>query len=257
MTHDDFDAFAPRPRSRSQQPHSEAQTVSFDRPDYDAPVRYDAGPEQSRGHVGQHSDPYRADDPGPPRRGGRHWFWVIGAVVLALVGVTGLMLVFGGLTNDGSKPRAADKIGTGQAPTGPGASFPVGSAGTPGAPAPGAPGRGSAAAPGAPGASGAAPGAPGAAPGAPGSRPGGSTAAGGPVAQHPKPTGNQRAIPNVVGLRMNDALRTLRRSGFRAGALFIATDNRAQVGTVLRQSPDAGAPLDRGLGVTILVGAGR
>jgi PASTA domain len=261
MTHDDFDAFAPRPRSRSQQPHTDAPTVSFNRPDYDSPVRYEVGPDQSRDHVGQHSDPYEPDDPGPPRRGGRHWFWVIGAVVIALIGVTAVTLVLGGLTDPGpARSRAGGESAAGQSPTGPGAAFPSGVR-SPAAPAPGAPGRGGS---GAPGASGAAPGAPGAAPGATGAQPGGSgaggTAAGGgggPVVQHPKPTGNQRAIPNVVGLRTNDALRTLRASGFRAGALFIAVDNRAQVGMVLRQSPDAGAPLDRGLGVTVLVGAGK
>jgi PASTA domain len=283
MSHDDFDAFASRPRSNPRPPHSERPTVAFDRPDYGGPApyepqrfeqqRHEPPRQEQQRHEPQRQEPqrhepqrqeqgapYDREDPPPPRRRRHHWVWVIAAVVLALAGTTGMMLVMGGLGGGDTTPRAGDTVGAGvpdvSAPSGPGASFPVGAPDTnaPIPPPPAAPSRGT-------GASGAAPGAP--APGAPapgapgGSRPGGITPGGGPTVQHPKPTGNQRAIPNVVGMSVNDALRTLRATGFRASTLFIAVNNPAQVGKVLRQSPDAGAPLDRGLGVTVLAGAGR
>jgi hypothetical protein len=233
MSHDDFDAFASRPRSSPRPPHADSPTVAFDRPDFDNPARYET-PRY------EHGAPADREDPPPPPRRRHHWVWVIAVVVLALVGTTGVMLVMGGLSSPDTTSRAGDTLGGSvpgaSVPAGPGASFPVGAPDTnaPIPPPPAAPSRGT-------GASGA-PGAP--APGAPapgGSRPGGGiTPGGGPI-----------------GMSVADALRTLRATGFRASTLFIAVNDRAQVGKVIRQSPDAGAPLDRGLGVTVLAGAGR
>jgi PASTA domain len=246
MTHDDFDAFAPTPRPRPGPPQSDSPTLAFDRPDYDGPVR--AG---TRQYAGEHGAGYDRGDPPPPRRRGRgrHWALVVAVVVLALVGTTGVMLVMGGIGAD--TPKAADTAGglAASSPGGPGASFPVSGA-TTNAPAPAPP----TAPRGVPGASNNPTGAP--APGGGGRPSAGATApGGGPARQFPRPTGRQRVIPNVVGMPLNDALRTLRQAGFRAGALYIAVNNPEQVGRVLRQSPDAGAPLDRGLGVTVLAGA--
>ncbi|HEY1126850.1 MAG TPA: Stk1 family PASTA domain-containing Ser/Thr kinase, partial [Actinomycetota bacterium] len=61
-------------------------------------------------------------------------------------------------------------------------------------------------------------------------------------------------VPDVRGFTQDAATRTLRDAGFEVTPEFQVTANRADVGDVIKQSPDPGALLDTGETVTITVG---
>lgn len=63
---------------------------------------------------------------------------------------------------------------------------------------------------------------------------------------------NQVLVPDVSGLTQADAERALTDQGFKAGPVQEASDT-APVGTVIRQTPSAGAKADPGSTVTIVV----
>jgi serine/threonine-protein kinase len=63
---------------------------------------------------------------------------------------------------------------------------------------------------------------------------------------------NQLLVPDVTGLTQSDAQRALTDQGFKAGPVQEASDT-APVGTVIRQTPAAGAKADPGATVTIVV----
>ncbi len=70
------------------------------------------------------------------------------------------------------------------------------------------------------------------------------------VAEAPK----EAAIPNVVGQSQTLALVTLGQAGFKPKMNTVPTTEAGQVGTVLRQTPAAGAKAPKGSVVTIAVG---
>ena len=61
-------------------------------------------------------------------------------------------------------------------------------------------------------------------------------------------------VPDVVGFTQVAATRTLRDAGFDVTPEFQVTANQADVGDVIKQSPDQGTLLDKGETVTITVG---
>jgi len=61
-------------------------------------------------------------------------------------------------------------------------------------------------------------------------------------------------VPDVVGFTQDAATRTLRDAGFDVTPEFLVTANQADVGDVIKQSPDQGTLLDKGETVTITVG---
>ena len=61
-------------------------------------------------------------------------------------------------------------------------------------------------------------------------------------------------VPDVRGFTQDAATRTLRDAGFEVAPEFQVTANQADVGDVIKQSPDPGALLDTGETVTITVG---
>jgi eukaryotic-like serine/threonine-protein kinase len=61
-------------------------------------------------------------------------------------------------------------------------------------------------------------------------------------------------VPDVRGFTQDAATRTLRDAGFEVTPEFQVTANQADVGDVIKQSPDPGALLDTGETVTITVG---
>jgi serine/threonine-protein kinase len=61
-------------------------------------------------------------------------------------------------------------------------------------------------------------------------------------------------VPDVRGFTEEAATRTLRDAGFEVTPEFQVTANQADVGDVIKQSPDPGALLDKGETVTITVG---
>jgi beta-lactam-binding protein with PASTA domain/predicted Ser/Thr protein kinase len=71
------------------------------------------------------------------------------------------------------------------------------------------------------------------------------------VAKEPKET----AVPSVVGQSEVQAVAALENAGFKARTVNEATSEATQVGTVLKQSPAAGAKARKGVTVTIAIGA--
>ena len=71
------------------------------------------------------------------------------------------------------------------------------------------------------------------------------------VAEQPE----QVDVPDVTGLSRRDALRVLRGAGLGATVRERATEEEAEDGLVLQQSPGAGMEVDRGDSVTLVVGA--
>jgi eukaryotic-like serine/threonine-protein kinase len=61
-------------------------------------------------------------------------------------------------------------------------------------------------------------------------------------------------VPDVRGFTQDAATRTLRDAGFEVAPEFQVTANQADVGDVIKQSPDPGTLLDTGKTVTITVG---
>jgi beta-lactam-binding protein with PASTA domain len=61
-------------------------------------------------------------------------------------------------------------------------------------------------------------------------------------------------VPDVRGFTQDAATRTLRDAGFEVTPEFQVTANQADVGDVIKQSPDPGTLLDKGETVTITVG---
>jgi eukaryotic-like serine/threonine-protein kinase len=61
-------------------------------------------------------------------------------------------------------------------------------------------------------------------------------------------------VPDVVGFTQDAATRTLKDAGFDVTPEFQVTANQADVGDVIKQSPDQGTLLDKGETVTITVG---
>ena len=62
-------------------------------------------------------------------------------------------------------------------------------------------------------------------------------------------------MPGVVGQTEVQAVATLEKAGFVVKTVNEATNEAAQVGTVLKQNPAAGAKARKGATVTIAVGA--
>ena len=61
-------------------------------------------------------------------------------------------------------------------------------------------------------------------------------------------------VPDVRGFTQDAATRTLKDAGFEVTAEFQVTTNQADVGDVIKQSPDPGTLLEKGKTVTITVG---
>ena len=62
------------------------------------------------------------------------------------------------------------------------------------------------------------------------------------------------SVPDVRGFTQDAATRTLKDAGFEVTAEFEVTTNQADVGDVIKQSPDPGTLLEKGKTVTITVG---
>ncbi len=73
------------------------------------------------------------------------------------------------------------------------------------------------------------------------------------VSEGPAP-GTRMAVPDVVGLREQEARRELTASGFRVRVLREPTPDPAEEGVVVRQEPQAGRRAPRGAQITIYVG---
>lgn len=66
--------------------------------------------------------------------------------------------------------------------------------------------------------------------------------------------GNLSGVPNVVGMKANEAESALKQAGFRVQKREDDTDDASKVGTVIAQSPDAGSAAKPGDRVTITIG---
>jgi eukaryotic-like serine/threonine-protein kinase len=60
-------------------------------------------------------------------------------------------------------------------------------------------------------------------------------------------------VPNVVGLKLNQATGALSKAGLGASVSYAATNSKSLDGTVRSQSPNSGAKVDQGATVSLVV----
>lgn len=64
-------------------------------------------------------------------------------------------------------------------------------------------------------------------------------------------------VPDVTGLRTDDAAKRLRGEGLVTGTLRLALSNEHEAGIVTGQTPRAGAAAQRGTEVALVVSSGK